>query len=532
VNGNPARAVPGAGEEGAVRPLLRAVRAHRWLVVVAALAALAGAIAYLTLRAPTYEATANILVNPLPQDDQTFLGLDLLRDSGDATRTVQTAATLLESSQAAQRTADALGGDLTADKVLNRVNVEPLGESNIVAVTATGASGTEAARLADQFSEAALAVRTQDLRDEIDVAITRAEAELRGLAPGGADAAAVSGRLSQLRAIRDTGDPTLTLEQQATVPRSPTGVGPLIVILLALIAGLALGSGGALLRDLVDRRIGDVDELIAMYPIPVLVRIPTLARRETRQLPGANWHMPPPVRQPFQSLVVQLEQRDRRMGSILITSPSQGDGKTTSSINLAVSLAATGKRVVLVDGDLRHPMIANRLRLDETRTASEIAAPGTNLRDLLVRPSMDWPLFVLPVDTNVDGSEEGEAAMRRLPQLIEDAKSLADCVVVDTPPLGEVSDALRLIPRVDDVLVVVRVGNTIRSHLETARDLLDRGGYLPEGSVILDAPDRGVGSYGYGPGGGDLVFGGDNGAPPGGRAMGEPTEKEARWADR
>ena len=276
------------GEAGAIRPLLRAIQAHRLFVVLTMAAALAGAIAFLALRAPTYEATANVLVNPLPQDDQTFIGFDILRDSGDATRTVQTAATLLESTLAAEQTAEALGDDWTADKVLNAISVEPLGESNIVGVTGAAEEAALSARLADQFAESALDVRSQQLSRAIDAAIPRLEAQLEPLPDSSPSAVVLSERLNSLRAIQETGDPTLTLQQPATIPDSPTGAGAVIIIPLVLIAGFALGSGGALLRDLLSRRIGDAEEALALHPMPVLARIPTLSRRGFGRFPGPS----------------------------------------------------------------------------------------------------------------------------------------------------------------------------------------------------------------------------------------------------
>ena len=537
LNGDRSTGLSGVADEGAIRPLLRAVRAHKLLVVGSILAALAGAVAFLAIRTPTYEATTNVLVSPLPQEDQFFRGLDLIRDSGDATRTVQTAATLLQSQTAAERTAQELGDDLTARKVLKRVTVDPIGESNIVGVTATDDTAAGAARLADAFTEQALAIRDETLNEQLGPAINRTQGEVRALPPGSAAQLAASERLSQLRAVQETGDPTLTLQERATVPSAPSGAGPVIVIPLALMAGFALGAGGALLRELLDRRLSDAEEAFSIYPVPVLARVPILTRKEFRPPADANWHIPAPVRQPFQSLVVQLEQRARGLGTVIVTSPSKGDGKTTSSVNLAVSIAANGRRVVLIDGDLRSPRVATEMRLAEPRKQSELAIPGTDVRRLLERPSADWPLFVLGVQPELEDPSVSEAALRRLPRLIDEAKGIADVVVVDTPPLGEVADALRLIPRVDDLLLVVRVGNTLRTHLSGVSELLDRGGHQAEGCILLDSVER-TGAYGYGYGAGgivdDLVLGSTDGherVPERPQAADEE-ERQSSWAER
>ena len=101
------------------------MRVHRVLVAVVTLAAILASILWIVVRPPDYEATANLLVNPLPQEEEVFRGLPLLRDSGDPTRTIQTAATLVESPQAADRTARALGDGWTAKRVLEAVTVTP-----------------------------------------------------------------------------------------------------------------------------------------------------------------------------------------------------------------------------------------------------------------------------------------------------------------------------------------------------------------------------------------------------------------------
>src|SRR5215213_3563565 len=101
----------GAAPEGALRPYLRAINAHRVLVALCTLAALVGCLAWLSQRTTNYEATAEILVTPLPSgtSDDPFRDLPFLRDYGEATRTIQTAATLVDSPAAAERTARIMG---------------------------------------------------------------------------------------------------------------------------------------------------------------------------------------------------------------------------------------------------------------------------------------------------------------------------------------------------------------------------------------------------------------------------------------
>ena len=125
----------GPDADASLGPYLRAVSSHALLFALVTLATLAAAAALLSTRSPSYEATAELLVTPLQQDDRTFLGIELLRDSGDPTRTVQTAAALISSPVAASRTAQQLGGGLTRQDVEDAVKVEPYGTLGVVVVS-------------------------------------------------------------------------------------------------------------------------------------------------------------------------------------------------------------------------------------------------------------------------------------------------------------------------------------------------------------------------------------------------------------
>lgn len=466
-------------------------------MLLTTLAAVGSAIAYLVVREPTYEAEATILVNPLPQDDQTFLGLGLLRESGDATRTTQTAAALLDSPEAAALTAETLGEPWTEKLVRNRIEVAPEGGSDIVVVTGQAEDAQSAADLATEFARSTLAVRERELARGIEETIARTEAELAPLDAADPNAAVLAGRLTQLRSIGETGDPTLTLQQAAIAPSSPSDPGPLIVLPLAILAGLALGSGAALIRELTDRRISDDDEATAIYPLSILAHVPELPSKALRGPEGASWFVPPEIQEAFLTLSLQLEQRGHPMKAVMITSPTRGDGKTNSAINFAVTLATMGKRVILLDFDLRNPRVGEALGLERAWSQAEILDPYRSLPQLLVRTDLPT-LEVLPVRVGSGDAGASETVSRLLPQLIEQAQKLGDHVIVDTPPLGEVSDAMRIASFVDDILVVARPGNTEKVHLEALRDLLERIGQTPEGYIMIGDPERMDRGYGYG----------------------------------
>ena len=239
---------------GALPAYISAIRAHRRLVFLITLATVVASLLFLVVRSPDYEATADLLVQPLAADDQTFLGLPLIRDTGDPVRTMQTAASLVESQAAAARVGAEPGEDLTADEILDRIKVSPEGQSNILAVTATAGSADDAAQLANRFWGAVLAVRSAQIGDAAQGLIDQLQAAQQATpTTDAATRADLAARLDQVNSVVGSGDPTLQVSQPAVPPTSASGPSGALILVLALLAGLALGSCTALLMDLATR---------------------------------------------------------------------------------------------------------------------------------------------------------------------------------------------------------------------------------------------------------------------------------------
>ena len=475
--------------EGALGPYLRALRSHKLVVALATLAALAGALAWTSLRTPDYDASAEILVTPVPQDDEIYLGLPLLRDSGEPTRTIQTAATLIESASAERATALEL--DLSRSQVHNGITINAKGESNILEVVARAESGEAAAELANAYAEASLAIRRELIADRVGRALSQLRDRLAGLSDQGSEAAVdLQRRIGAVEALENGDDPTLTIAEQATVPRDPVGAPAAIVIPLVVLAGFILGTALALALTLAERRLRDEDEILGLYPLPVLARVPILSRRTLRR-PG----MPPGVREAYRTLVAQLEVRAAGDRVLMITSASRNDGKTSAAVNLAMSLVASGHRVILVDFDLRKPDIARRLGVDPGRGLMPMLAADARLEDVLIAAPQLPLLQVVTAASTAGDVALLDALIRRLPAILGQAAQLADYVVIDTAPVGEVADAVKVVDHVDGVIVAVRAGNTNRVNLAQARDLLEGAGRPPLGLLVLGEQRGGQRSY-------------------------------------
>ena len=517
-NTHSARGSEGRGE--VIGPALRALRFHRLAAGAVLVAAVFGALFYVAGRTRDYQATAELLVSPLASSDVSFQGLPVVRDvGGDNVRTLQTAAVLVDSHAAQQLTATRLGHGWTAPRVHAAVDVTPLGQSNVLSVTATASNARFAATLADDFVAASLDAHTAALRGLVAEQINLVRSQLAALGPSAASAtpttttpgaagtapragtpsstapaSALAGRLNQLETLSGGVDPTLSAFQHATVPSSPSGTPASLIVALALVAGAVLAVGVALLLEQLDPRIGNDDDLQEITAAPVLARIPRLRRSATARDPRTR--MPAAVQEGFQAVRLLIERDGRAHRTMMVASPSSGDGKTASVIQFALSLTAADQRVIILDLDLRKPDLSRALRVPTgPRLASVLEAPETLEGALVEAPGTPLLRVFSPEhDSNPILLEELGA---RLPGVLSEARSLADYVLIDTAPLGEISDGLRIAREVDDILLVVRMGNTRSARLEVASEMLGRLGSHPTGIVVIGGGPKIARGYAY-----------------------------------
>jgi capsular polysaccharide biosynthesis protein len=230
--------------EGGFEPYLQAVRRHPLIVALVTLAALAGSVAWLAARSPEYRATAQVLVTPMPFNDPTFAGLPVLKDTpGDPVRAVNTAAGMLESPAAAAAAAQALGHGWTQGRVAGAVTIATLGGTNVLGVQAVDRNGTTAADVARAYAAASVEQRRQSLARQANALV----AQLKSVQEPDAQ------RVSSLVTVARGFDPTFSLASGAPAIASARRSNWRIVA-AALIAGLVLGIGAALIVDHFGRR--------------------------------------------------------------------------------------------------------------------------------------------------------------------------------------------------------------------------------------------------------------------------------------
>jgi Mrp family chromosome partitioning ATPase/capsular polysaccharide biosynthesis protein len=486
---------PTSSPEQALGPYFRAVR-RNWLLV-AAITLLTGVVAAATVlrSTPTYQASAKVLVSPRAQSDPNFVDTGVVVETGEPVRTIQTAAALINSQPAAQTTAATMGRGWTATRVQEAISVTPLGQSDILEITAQASTAAQAATLANAFAQAAVGYRAMIVQHNISAQLSELNRRLNQVSGPGLTnvslAQQLAARIDALRAAQIAGgDPTLTVTGIATPPGSPTGAPHWLIIFLSLVGGFAIGSVAALAVEFFNRRVRDLDEIEMLFPAPVLAAVPRVGGGGRRS--GLRPEkFPPAAFEQFRMLRVQLSNRERAP-VLMLTSPGASDGKTTLAAALAVSFAETGEDVILMDFDLRKPDIAQLFGLPPRRAVSLVDA---TLEELLVEVPGLPHVRVLPAPRG--GVALFSMLLARLPDLLVEAKALAGHVVIDASPVGLASESLQLAKICDQVVVAVRPGHTERQRLILARDLLARA-QAPVVGVVIVAQNAATATYGYG----------------------------------
>lgn len=286
-------------------------------------------------------------------------------------------------------------------------------------------------------------------------------------------------------------------------PRDEVSLKRVIKLYGAGLAGV-LGLIGALIffREWQDTTLRSVEELRQSLPLPILGTVPAFTsshRRPGSALPSAlcSFHRPGSAeseayRSVRTAFFVSLTDQQR---VIQVTSPEPGDGKSTFIANLAVTIAQAGRRVLLIDADLRQPTVHQLFGLRTDAGTTEVLEGQLDLLTALQPTSMSG-LTVLTSGRTPENPAE-LLASSRFTQLLRDAAEQFDLVLIDTPPLLAVSDPCIVAPRVDGLLLVLRMGKNRRVAANRATDLLATH-HAPVIGIIANGTDAVIEGYGYG----------------------------------
>ena len=496
-------------EQQGLRRYASVIRERYRMIIATVAICMIAAIAYVAVTDKTYEADADLLVTPLTGSDDVPTGLSVIRESNDPTRDVETVARLVTTRDVAGRVRRELGVDMSPQELLDSVAAAPVAQSNIVSITAEAGTPELARDIANGFGRSLVEDRTEQLHEQLDRAIERLSGQIEANpgAEGITGPGSLSDQLSRLEALRAQDDPTIRLETPAAVPSSPSAPRPILSLFAGLLAGLVLGVGGAFALHAIDPRLRREEQLHERYRLPVLARIPRErkartavreGRRGKRRRALSPGQLSPATLEAFRTLRAMLDASrgsDREGRSVLITGASPSEGKTTTAINLAASLALAGYKVILLEADFRRPTIGETLGVRPHVGVSQVLLGHVPLEKALVSTESFGEQLQLLLVHEADPWLAEVLSLPTAAALLEDAKRIADFVIVDSPPLTEVIDALPLAQQVDDVVLVVRLGTTNLSRLGRLGDLLAQNGIKPTGFAVVGVGHSDESSY-------------------------------------
>ena len=484
--------------------VLGVLRRRILLVLTTILLCGAAAAAFAYSAEDRYETTSRLLFLQTVGPELRALGL--LPNTPDADNLSADNVASVGSRRVAVATAAELrrtGRDATADDVAKDVKVSSPKDSDIVDVVASATSAREAALLANVYATSAVAISRRDERARAQRTERSLELQLARLTPTlseGIPGARLRSRIGQLKALGASGTGSPAIIQPGYVPKNKTG-NPLRTVGLGLLLGVVLGLGLALLREQADRRLHRAEQVSAAFDAPVLTTVP---RDRTLKKYVPFRELPFETAEAFRMLPMNLRfGRKEAVRSVLITSARSEEGKTTIAWNLACAAASGGLSVALVEADLRRMCLAERYDLHFEPGLAEVLEGEVELSHAMQRiellPSQDMRNGTpRAFDVIVGGSPSMDPwallQSARTAELLGVLKERHDLVIVDTPPIAHVSDAISLLHDVDGVLLAATVSSTRDPEARRLRDQL----HELDANILGVVANGGSATAGYG----------------------------------
>lgn len=442
-----------------LRDYLRGLRRYLlWIILMVAVGAGVG-YGWAQLQTPVFQATSDGLIQErdTPDAEGSLIGDTMARSK------VQTYLAMSTWKMVAERTIADLGLDTTPEAINARVSTSNPTDTAILQVTARAPTAQDAAALADAWI----------------VSISVAIDEVEG------DGTAGSAPL------------TLYVASSASIPVDPIYPDPLVAVIVGGVLGLGVGIAFMLMRTISDRRIRAVDDIEARVHLPVIGSIPVSSELSGGKRlfdmsavtggKGARFAVAEALRALRTNL--QFMDVDDPPRVIVVTSPLPADGKSTIACNLAQTLAAAGRPVVLIDGDLRRAALATTMGLTGGAGLTDVLSGRVELAEVMQRAPQMKNLFVLTAGSTPPNPSEVLGSLR-MKKLLDDLAEHAS-VIIDAPPLLPVTDGAVLTHQSDGAIIVANAGKTTYDVLEKAVETLRKSAGRALGVVVNRAPLRG-----------------------------------------
>ncbi|MBN1529273.1 MAG: hypothetical protein JW895_09460 [Thermoleophilaceae bacterium] len=490
----------GARDQG-IRDVLRVMRWHWLLIAVITLLFAGAALAFSLNQEERYRAEASLVFdNPSLASDA--LGIPLASTDTPESRATEGAERVTGAGvgAAARRRLRSLKGVDVAARVET--------ETNYVVVEAEAGTRRRALRALDAYVDATQVLAKREflahVKNQREALRLIAKRTKNPMTP-----VVLADQRARLAALRNLGEPVRVV-RPASAPAEPFEPKPVRNTLLAAVVGLVLGILAAFARAASDRVLRTSDSVADSVALPVLARMRhRTAKRFSLRTASDGSEASELAIEAGRILRTQLEflDIDRPASVVLVTSATTGEGKSTVAMALAVASALAGRSTLLLECDLRRPMLAERSGLEPGPGLSDLLVGDAKVSDV-VRAVEIGPKGLngaSPPRVSLDCVTAGTPApqpaellaSRRFTERLAYLSSAHDLTVIDAPPLLPVGDTLRLVPRADRVVLCVRARHTTRDQLHAARDTLARLPSRPAGVVVTGVRRGEEGEYGY-----------------------------------
>lgn len=313
--------------------------------------------------------------------------------------------------------------------------------------------------------------------------------------------------LDQLKQAEFVSDMSSVVSQVLEIPRAlpePTWPRTKLMLFAAGLLGMVAGFVACVAADRMDQRIRSIKELRSILGVPYLGQVDFIEQRDQEHVNeiGLIVYEKPQslVAECYRSVRTNLDfqRRSRTIGAVLVTSAYSGDGKSVSASNLAISRAQAGRKVLLIDGDLRRPSQGKIFGIENDRGLADVLGSHCTFREA-VKPTLVENLDLLTAGQNVSNPAE-LLSTPRLEELLVQLRKDYDLVIIDSSPMLAVTDPTIIGSVTDGVILVARAGNVRRHETDLINEWSATLG-SPILGLIVNATSKDSLTFGYGYGG-------------------------------
>jgi len=503
------------------------VRKWLWLIILCTVAAAAAAYVVSKNSTPIYQASTKLLVNQSSSNQANLAYQDILMSQ----QLARTYANLLADRPVVEATAQRLGlptdqKSLTA--LQNSISVTPIRDTQLLEVKVEGPDPQLIALVANTLPEVFIAQNQQlqlgrvtglktSLETEIanvqeDIARTQAnlanatdDAQRQryeaSLAQYRSTLSSLVNNYQQIRLAEVQATNNVVVVKPAVPPQTPIRPRTTTNVLLAAVVGAMIAAGAAFLIEYLDDTIKSPDDVARVSGLSTLGAIARLKDAGAQRQLIAWMSSKAPESEAYRTLRtnIQFSSVDKPIRTLVVTSSGPSEGKSTTAANLAIVMAQTGQKVVLVDADLRRPVLHKTFGVPNNVgiTTALLAGDDVDLQSYLQPTEIDNLMILTSGPIPPNPSEL--LGSQRMKNVIDRLAQAADIVIFDTPPVLVVTDATVLSRQTDGVLLIADAGGTREPALAHAVEELRKTGANILGVALnrLDSRSRGYYYYYY-----------------------------------